>query len=84
MCDGCWNAKIFAEKVRSRSLCTGQEMMTMSYDKLQHNLTQEWIKSDETEFFIFRKAIHDGPLERKIQIPVNNGTKRSSLKVNFI
>ncbi|MDN3504867.1 MAG: hypothetical protein P0S95_04760 [Rhabdochlamydiaceae bacterium] len=84
MCESCYDAQIFAEKVKNRSLCTGEEMLTMNYDTLKYNLTQEWIKSDKSEYYIFRKAINDAPSAAEVNLPVSNADKKSSLHIHFV
>ena len=84
MCDQCYDAQIFANKIKNRSLCTGEEMLTMDYATLKYNLTQEWIKSDKSEYFIFRKAINDAPKELQVTVPIKYMDKKSSLHIHFV
>ncbi|MCF7851686.1 MAG: hypothetical protein K9M07_00420 [Simkaniaceae bacterium] len=89
MCDNCWNAEKFADKIKNRDLCDGQEMMTMSFETLTYNLTQEWVQSNKSEFFIFRKAINDLPESSEIALPVSSkdmsgNFKSGQINIHFI
>lgn len=89
MCDACWNAEVFADKVKNRALCDGEEMMSMSFETLKYNLTQEWLQTDKSNYFIFRKAIEDAPQDTELDLTVaktlpNGHSKKGSLHITFI
>ncbi len=57
MCGSCWDCEVFANKLIQKSLCTGEEMMTMDLTTLKQELTNAWRETGKEEFFVFRKAI---------------------------
>lgn len=59
MCDSCWNVKVFEAKKKKNMDCTGQDMLTMTFEELKWNLTQEWLKTKETHFNVFKKSVPD-------------------------
>ena len=63
MCDACWNAKVFADKVLKNGLCTGQEMAVFDMDGLKMAIKEEWLEHNksESDYYVFRKALSTPP-----------------------
>lgn len=87
MCNGCWNVKTFEEKKRNNINCDGQEMLTMNIDELKENLTKEWLKTQETHFNVFKKAISNATFDEitfNIFANLNGQTVNTHLHVQLV
>jgi hypothetical protein len=57
MCESCWNVQAFEAKKRTQEICDGEQMIKLSIDELKSNLIQEWARTHETNFQVFKKAV---------------------------
>ena len=59
MCESCWNVQAFEAKKQNQEVCDGEQMIKMTIEELKSNLIQEWAKTHETNFQVFKKAVPD-------------------------
>jgi len=81
MCISCWDCDKKIEMLKQGEPCTGEEMMKLTFQEMQFELTQEWIATRKTKFRVFKEAVPSRPADHcKFLAP--NGT--DSIYVDFL
>ncbi len=86
MCEGCWNVKTFEAKKRNGENCNG-EIEKISIDELKKSLIDEWLKTSQTNFNVFKQALNDvifDELSFETSALINGSVQHAQLHVHLV